>query len=123
MTKSTAPDPAAVQHRNELLIVGRVTTEPQDRVLPSGDEITTWRLTVDRPGEGTGFDVIDCTAWTARLRRSASAWNLGDVVEVSGAVRRRFWRTGAGPASRYDVEVVRAKRVATEEVSRPRKRG
>lgn len=123
MTKFTAPDPAAVQHRNELLIVGRVTTEPQDRVLPSGDEITTWRLTVDRPGEGTGFDVIDCTAWTARLRRSASAWNLGDVVEVSGAVRRRFWRTGAGPASRYDVEVVRAKRVATEEVSRPRKRG
>lgn len=123
MTKSSAADLAVVRHRNELLIVGRVTTEPQDRVLPSGDEITTWRLTVDRPGEGTGFDVIDCTAWTARLRRSASAWNLGDVVEVSGAVRRRFWRTGAGPASRYDVEVVRAKRVATEEVSRPRKRG
>jgi single-strand DNA-binding protein len=33
------------------------------------------------------------------------------VVEVSGSLRRRFWRTPAGPASRYEVEVNAIRRV------------
>jgi len=36
------------------------------------------------------------------VRRSALRWVQGDVVEVTGALRRRFWRTPAGTAaSRY----------------------
>jgi single-strand DNA-binding protein len=99
------------QHRNEIVIVGRVTTPPTERTLPSGDVVRSWRVTVDR-GEGRR-DVIDCTAWTARLQRSITSWDKGDVVEVTGALRRRFWRTGGGSlASACDVEVRRAKRLS-----------
>jgi single-strand DNA-binding protein len=114
---------ATTEHRNEIFLVGRVTTPPAERALPSGDVVRTWRVTVDRDGEEPRFDVVDCTAWTARLQRSVTSWSKGDLVEIEGALRRRFWRTGAGTlASAYDVEVVRARRVSSG-VKRPRKTG
>lgn len=52
-----------------------------------------------------GVDTIDCAAWTARTRKAAQRVAPGDTVEVTGALRRRFWRAAAGPASRTEVEV------------------
>ena len=109
-------------HRNEVLLVGRVTGEPETRRLPSGDEITTWRLIVTRaePDDGRPQqDTLDCTAWTARTRKAASAWQAGDVLEVEGAIRRRFWKTAAALASRCEIEVSRARRVSRS-APRPR---
>jgi single-strand DNA-binding protein len=34
-----------------------------------------------------------------------------DVVEIEGALRRRFWQTGSGSASRVEVEVATLKSV------------
>jgi len=110
-------------HRNEIVLVGRVTTPATERVLPSGDVVQQWRVTVDRAGADGGFDVVTCTGWTARTRRAAATWQRGDVVEVAGALRRRVWRTGGGAvASLYEVEVSKARRVAVG-LTRPRKRG
>ena len=106
-------------HRNEIALVGRITSPAAERVLPSGDTIVSWRVTVDR--DGGGFDVIDCSAWTAKTRRSAGAWQKGDVVEITGALRRRFWRAGGALASAYDVEVHTARRV-TAALTRQRTR-
>jgi single-strand DNA-binding protein len=112
-------------HRNEIVLVGRITSPPAPRVLPSGTPICSWRITVDRAG-ADGFDVVDCTAWTARTRRSAAAFGRGDVVEVTGALRRRFYRAGGGVASACDVEVRTARRLrrggSAEGVTRPRRR-
>src|SRR5437763_15582752 len=107
-------------HRNEIALVGRITSPAAERVLPSGDTIVSWRVTIDR--DGGGFDVVDCSAWTAKTQRSAATWAKGDVVEITGALRRRFWRSGGALASAYDVEVATARRV-TGSLTRPRKRG
>ena len=109
------------QHRNEIVLVGRVTTPAVERVLPSGDTISQWRVTVDR-ADDAGHDVVDCTAWTARNRRSAAAWGKGDVVEITGALRRRFWKSAGGVASVCDVEVHTARRLRPD-ATRPRTRG
>jgi single-strand DNA-binding protein len=110
----------AATHRNEVVLVGRVTTAPSERELPSGDVVCSWRVTADRDGDA-GFDAVDCTAWTAKLRRAVGSWQKGDVVEVTGALRRRFWRSGGAVASVYGVEVRTARRVAA--VTRRRTRG
>jgi single-strand DNA-binding protein len=97
--------------------------------MPSGDEMVTWRVVVDRPpspNPGPTFDVVDCVGWTARVRRSASAWAVGDIVTIEGALRRRFWRSpGGGLQSRCEIEVTTAKRiaVAAAPVRRRRKSG
>lgn len=112
--------------RNEVVLVGRVSAPPEERELPSGDSLVTWRLVVDRgpgrrPPEGvrpTTVDTFDCVAWTAGLRRTARSFVEGDVVEVSGALRRRFWRAGAAATSRCEIEASSVRRLS-KRVARP----
>ncbi|MBC9735476.1 single-stranded DNA-binding protein [Nocardioides marmotae] len=101
------------EHINEVRLVGRVSQAPAERVLPSGDAVWTFRLAVTRTGDQgrskQTVDALDCAVWAARPRRSILTWQVDDVVEVAGSVRRRFFRTGAGAASRTEVEVRSAK--------------
>lgn len=111
-----------IQARNEVFVIGRLAAEPQERELPSGDVLVSWRLVVDRPStrrrppEGTRdttLDTLDCVAWTAALQRAAAVWAPGDVISIEGSVRRRFWRAQTGGVgTRYEIEVAKAKRVA-----------
>ncbi len=94
---------------NEVRLVGRISQEPEERELPSGDTVWTFRLVVPRPGDRVrtrrGVDTFDCAVWSGRVRRSVPGWCAGDVVEVTGAVRRRFFRAGSSSASRFEIEV------------------
>ena len=113
----TEPAGESTVHRNTVSLVGRVSGVPQERTLPSGDQVVTFRLVVQR-GDQRGsaarsrqrVDTLDCAAWGARVRRTVVAWQSGDTVEVQGALRRRFRRTPAGPTSRVEVEIRTARR-------------
>jgi single-strand DNA-binding protein len=118
-TRGAAPEPSSA-HVNEVHLVGRLAVEPVQRQLPSGDPLMSFRLVVERPpGSRTGrqgtsrsptVDTLDCAAWRRDVQRVLARASAGDVLEVHGALRRRFWRTGGGPASRSEVEVVRVRR-------------
>lgn len=96
---------------NEVRLVGRVSGPPEQRTLPSGDEIWTFRVVVvrERPRGRQTVDALECVAWSARTRRSVASWGDGDLVEVRGSLRRRFYRAGGAVQSRVEVEVDRAR--------------
>ena len=97
---------------NEVRLIGRLGADPVAKVLPSGDTLITFRVIVDRPAGGRSaqtVDALECSAWTARVQRSAARWHKGDVVELEGAVRRRFFKGPVGSASRVEIEVTSAK--------------
>ncbi|MCW2819465.1 MAG: single-stranded DNA-binding protein [Marmoricola sp.] len=109
------PAPAVTHpHLNEVVLTGRVSATPEERELPSGDHLVTFRVIVDRPPERgstkRAVDVIDVACWGARVRRSALKLSAGEAVRVEGSLRRRFFAAGAGRASRYEVEARRAVR-------------
>jgi single-strand DNA-binding protein len=101
---------------NTVQLRGRVSAPPVERELPSGAVISTFRLSVPRArtamtaGSTQTSDWVDCTAWSARSRRSVGNWEVGDRVEVTGALRRRFYRAGEGASTRLEVEVTSARR-------------
>jgi single-strand DNA-binding protein len=110
---------AVADHRNEVVLVGRLTSAAEERELPSGDALVSWRIVVDRPPSqrtdgrrAPTVDALDCITWRKAVSRSVLGWHVGDTIEVSGALRRRFWRGERGPVSRTEVEVVRARRIA-----------
>lgn len=97
-------------HRNEVVLAGRLSMEPAHRELPSGTLLTQWRLAVRRPGGGPGYqrsDAIECATFDDEVRDSVTGWRLDDLVEVEGALRRRWWRG----RSRYEIEVRTARRL------------
>jgi single-strand DNA-binding protein len=103
-------------NRNEVLLEGRVTSQPTDRELPSGDRVVEFRIVIDR-GKKTArnkkdkksegrreVDSLDIAAWSASSRKRALLLQVDDWVAVEGAIRRRFWKVPSGVASRWQVE-------------------
>jgi single-strand DNA-binding protein len=108
---------AAEAGANEVLLTGRVSGGPEERELPSGDHVVRFRLVVRRavsrsaPGASkASVDTVDVACWTKALQRKALRCGPGELVTVHGALRRRFWRSPAGPASRYEIEVTSLER-------------
>jgi single-strand DNA-binding protein len=101
---------------NSVTLVGRVSAAPDQRDLPSGDRLVTLRVVVDRPPERGStkrvVDVIDVACWSKRTQRTASSLAPDDSIRVEGALRRRFFATGTGRASRYEVEASRLVKVS-----------
>jgi single-strand DNA-binding protein len=104
-SKTVASEAFAV---NEVRLVGRLSRDPEERILPSGYAMWTFRLVVAREANARtrqSVDTLDCAVWGGRVRSSVATWSADDVVEVAGAVRRRFFSTAGGPASRVEIEV------------------
>jgi len=101
------PQTAAFEGANEVRLVGRVSgiSEPHD--LPSGDSVVTLRLVVPREihrPRQPSVDTIDVACWSPDTRQGAAEVGVGGTAEVTGSLRRRFFRSGAGLQSRYEVE-------------------
>ncbi len=99
---------------NEVTLVGRMSQPAEEQVLPSGTELWKFRVIVGRPPESRSsrvtVDALDCVAWAKRPARSVSSWRAGDLVEVRGSLRRRFFApSGGGRVSRCEVEVASAR--------------
>ena len=111
------PDRTLTSPVNTVVIEGRITGIDR-RTMPSGGEAVTFRVVVERPPRDRGptgrvrVDTLDCVGWRADVRRRVEACDEGEHVRVEGTLRRRFWRAGAGPASRIEVEARRVTRVA-----------
>jgi single-strand DNA-binding protein len=95
---------------NAVRLSGRVSAAPDARMLPSGDEVVSFRLVVPRSASARrrskqSVDTIECSAWTAKLRRSVRRLDAGDVVTVTGELRRRFTRGAGGPMSWVNVDL------------------
>ncbi len=91
---------------NQVVLIGRLSSEPQERSLASGSVLWSLELTTDTPNGAWSVPV----AWFDPP--SAVPFSSGDDVVVIGAVRRRFFRSAGGTQSRTEVvatEVLPAK--------------
>jgi single-strand DNA-binding protein len=110
-----------IESSNQVVLVGRVSAEPESRDLPSGDTLVTFRVVVDRPPPRPAktaeekprrqVDVIDVACWSRRTQRSAASLTADTEVRVEGALRRRFFSAAGARTSRYEVEADRLTRL------------
>lgn len=107
---------------NHVHLAGRVSADPETRVLPSGDEVVSFRLIVRRSSAARRrskqlVDTIECSAWSAAMRRTVSRLEAGTEVEVTGELRRRFTRGGGGAISFVTVEVDSCRKLSVPAVA------
>ncbi len=96
-----------MKHVNEIVLVGRLSGEPEWRPLPGGGHVVVWRLIVEHPGGRSPQDSIDtirCVAFRPAVQEGIRGWRHGDLIEVRGSLRHRFWRGPTGPRGLYEVE-------------------
>jgi single-strand DNA-binding protein len=121
-----------VPHRNEVVVVGKLAPPVEPRQRADGSEVLTFRVAVRSPTAGSGRDpaarepnasgrrdILDCVASSAAIRRRLESYRPGDVVELAGCLRHRFWNTAGRVQSRYEIEVDTLKRLARDRTPRP----
>jgi single-strand DNA-binding protein len=100
-----------MEHVNEIVLVGRLSGEPEWRALPDDRQVAVWRLIVehrDARSPQDGIDTIRCVSYDPAIQAGVRRWSHGDVIEVRGELRHRFWRGPAGPRGLYEVEAASA---------------
>ncbi len=83
---------------NVVVLRGRLARPAEERVLPSGDRLVGFEVTVDGPGRAETVPVV----WFG-APPSAAGYDVDAQVVVVGRVRRRFFRAGGATASRTEV--------------------
>ncbi len=114
MSRRSTAEPVVLRPpgHNCVTLRGRISSAPTERALPSGDVIVTLRIVVTRDQSPMSqkskqaSDWVDCVAWGGRVRRNVSRWCVGDLVQIEGALRRRFFRLEARTSTRVEVEVL-----------------
>lgn len=94
---------------NSIVLIGRLTKDPELKYLPSGKALCTMRLAVDRgttnaQGEKE-VDFIDCLAWEKQGENVANYKKKGDLIAVQGRLQIRTYETQEGQR-REKAEVV-----------------
>ena len=99
-----------MRYRNRVELVGRISSPAEEKTLPSGDVLVEFRMIIDRD-DREGVDTLDVATWKASLRKRALNLEAEQWIGVKGVLRRRFWKTSTGVASRWQVEAREITRV------------
>ena len=96
---------------NKVVLLGNLTADPETRTTPSGQNVTSFSLAVNRTWndasgqrqEETSF--INCTAWGPRGETIAKYVGKGRQLLVSGRLQQRSWDDKETGKKRSRVEV------------------
>lgn len=95
---------------NHIVIMGRLTRDPELRRTGSGIAVTSFSLAVDRDfgskdGGERETDFIDCVAWRSTGEFVSKYFTKGSMAAVSGRLQIRDWTDREG-GKRRSAEVV-----------------
>jgi single-strand DNA-binding protein len=84
---------------NKVLLVGRLTRDPELRTLPSGKHVTTFSVATNEyrgqnAGERTEYHAL--VAWDRLAEICGQFLGKGQLVDVEGRLQTRQWDDDAG---------------------------
>jgi single stranded DNA-binding protein (ssb) len=91
---------------NQVILMGRLTRDPETRTTPSGKSVTSFSLAVDRGTQDDQADFFDVTAWEKTGELVAQYLTKGRRALVQGRLRQDSWDDKETGKKRTRVEVV-----------------
>lgn len=93
---------------NRVVLVGRLTKDPELRTTPSGVSVCNFTVACDRRYSQNGerqADFINCIAWRQSGEFIARYFTKGNRIALEGSIQTRTWDDQNGN-KRYATEVV-----------------
>lgn len=94
---------------NKVILMGRLTRDPELKYTPSNVAVTTFSVAVDRnyarQGEQRQTDFINVVAWRTTAEFVAKYFTKGQLMALSGSIQTRTWDDNEGK-KHYVTEVV-----------------
>ncbi len=83
---------------NCVTLMGRLTEAPVLKVTPSGKDVCTFKIAVDRPivnGQRTA-DFITIVAWENNARTVSKYFSKGSMIAIQGSIQTRSYEDSKG---------------------------
>ena len=94
---------------NKVIIMGRLTRDPELKATPSGTALCNFSVAIDRKfvkqGEERQTDFINCVAWSNQAEFVSKWFTKGRMINVVGRVQTRSWDDAEGK-KRYATDIV-----------------
>ncbi|MFD1990060.1 single-stranded DNA-binding protein [Paenibacillus nicotianae] len=94
---------------NRVILIGRLTKDPELRYTPAGVAVTTFTLAVDRPFSGQDgkkeVDFLNVVTWRALAESCANYLRKGRLTAVEGRIQVRNYKNNEGKRV-YVTEVI-----------------
>lgn len=91
---------------NQVILMGRLTRDPEVRTTTTGKTITSFSIAVDRGGQEDAADFFDVTAWEKLGELVSQYLSKGRRCLVQGRLRQDSWDDKETGKKRSKVEVV-----------------
>lgn len=93
---------------NKVILIGRLTANPELKTTQSGVAVTSFCIAVDRPATKDGekkTDFINIVAWRKTAEFVRKYFLKGSAIIVCGSIQTKSWKDEQGK-TRYATEVV-----------------
>lgn len=91
---------------NQVILMGRLTRDPEQRTTTSGRTVVSFSIAVDRQTQDDQADFFDVTAWEKLGELVMQYLSKGRRVLVQGRLRQDSWEDKETGKRRSRVEVV-----------------
>ena len=95
---------------NKVILVGRITKDPELRTLSSGSSVVNFTIAVNRPiaqqqdQNASTADFINCVIWNKQAENLAKYVKQGSLIGVEGRIQTRNYESNG--TTRYVTEVL-----------------
>ena len=95
---------------NKVILVGRITKDPELRSLSSGSSVVNFTIAVNRPvaqntdQNASTADFINCVIWNKQAENLAKYVKQGSLIGVEGRIQTRSYESNG--TTRYITEVL-----------------
>jgi single-strand DNA-binding protein len=95
---------------NKVVLIGRLTKDPELRYTNTNIPVCSFSLAVNRPfvsnNNDKNVDFFNCTAWRKQAENVAKYVNKGSMVAIEGRLQTRDYMDEKINARRYLTEVI-----------------
>lgn len=89
---------------NKVILLGRLTRDPELRTTPSGVSVTSFSIAVNRRFQKDQTDFINCVAWRQTAEFVSKYFAKGNMISVVGSLQTgRYEKDGQ---THYTTDVV-----------------
>ena len=97
---------------NSIIIMGRLTDNPELRKTPNDISVTSFSVAVDRPyrsGSDRQTDFFSCTAWRGTAEFISKYFAKGQMIAIEGSMQsRRYDDRDGNKRTAWEIQVNQA---------------
>lgn len=91
---------------NRVVLMGRLTRDPELRHTPTGTPVVSFTIAVDRAmSKNNATDFINCFAWRTRAEFISRWFSKGSMIAVEGELQSRTYKPNGSDTNRSVLEV------------------